>query len=134
MRKQIRAAAVVAVFAVFALGLGGSVAGAVPSVSMDIPFSFIVQDKEMSAGRYEIRTQDGAETELAIKNIRSGETVRVSVVERLANLGVKEPKAVFHKGEDGKSYLSEFHVPRSDGFLVGLHKGKDEHVTVSGKK
>lgn len=130
MRKQIVAAVLAAVFA---LGVAAGVALAAPGVSVDIPFSFIVQDKEMPAGRYEIRTNDNTETKLAIKDVRSGGTVLVPVIERLANIGVKEPKLVFDKMGDGKVYLSEVHVPHTDGFLVGIAKGRETHVTVTGK-
>ena len=48
MRKQILAAVVVGVVA---LGLAGSLAWAAGPVSVNIPFSFIVKDKEMPAGQ-----------------------------------------------------------------------------------
>jgi len=130
MKKQILAAVVVAVFA---LGLAGSLAWAAGAVAVDIPFSFIVKDKEMPAGRYEIRTE--GDTNLAIKNAGGGGTVLVPVMERLADTGGKEPKVVFDKMEDGKSYLSEVHIPGQDGFLLSIAgKGKETHVTVSGKE
>jgi hypothetical protein len=127
MKKQILAAVVVAVFA---LGLAGSLAWAAGAVSVDIPFSFIVKDKEMPAGRYEIREQ--GEVSLAIRGDK-GAQVFVPVIERLADTGGKEPKVIFDKMEDGKSYLSEVHIPGADGYLVGIAKGREKHVTVSGK-
>ena len=128
MKKQILAAVVVAVFA---LGLAGSLAWAAGAISVDIPFSFIVKDKEMPAGRYEIRTE--GESNLAIRGDK-GAQVFVPVIERLADTGGKEPKVVFDKMEDGKTYLSEVHVPGQDGFLVGIAGGKEKHVTVKGKE
>jgi hypothetical protein len=129
MKKQILAAVVVGVFA---LGLAGSLAWAAGAVAVNIPFSFIVKDKELPAGRYEIRVQ--SEASLAIKNADGAGTVLVTVLERLADTGGKEPKVVFDKMEDGKSYLSEVHIPGQDGFLVGIAGGKEKHVTVTGKE
>jgi hypothetical protein len=128
MRKQVLAAVVVAAFA---LGLAGSLAWAAGAVSVDIPFSFIVKDKEMPAGRYAIRTE--GETNLAIRGDKGGQ-VFVLILERLADTGGKEPKVVFDKMEDGKTYLSEVHIPGADGYLVGIAGGKESHVTLSGKE
>ena len=131
MRKQVLAAVVVAVFA---LGLAGSLAWAAGAASVNIPFSFIVKDKEMPAGRYEIQTQGNDDARLAIRSSAGGGTVFALVLERLADTGGKEPKVVFDKMEDGKSYLSEVHIPGQDGFLVGIAGGKEKHVTVTGKE
>jgi hypothetical protein len=128
MRKQVLAAVVVAVFA---LGLAGSLAWAASAISVNIPFSFFAKDKEMPAGQYEIREQ--GETTLAIRGDKSGQ-VLVPVIERLADTGAKEPKLVFDKMQDGKSYLSEVHIPGQDGYLVGIAKGRETHVTVTGKQ
>jgi hypothetical protein len=131
MRKQVLAAVVVAVFA---LGLAGSLAWAADSVvSLDIPFSFIVQDREMPAGHYDIWQygRDGAK--VGIKSTNGWQTF-LPVIERLADTGAKQPKVIFDKMENGKSYLSEIHIPGQDGFLVGIAKGKETHVMVTGKE
>lgn len=103
-------------------------------MAVNVPFSFIVKDKEMPAGRYEIRTFGEDETRLAIRSNEGGGQILVQVIERLADTGATEPKVVFDKMEDGKSYLSEVHMPGMDGFLVGIAKGKETHVTLSGKE
>ena len=131
MRKQI--VAVVAV-AVFALGLAGSLAWAAGAVAVNIPFSFIVKDKELPAGQYEIRTEGNDQSRLTIRSSKGGGTTFALVIERLADTGGKEPKIVFDKTEDGKTYLSEVHIPGQDGYLVGIAGGKEKHVTVSGKE
>ena len=131
MRKQVLAAVVVGVFA---LGLAGSLAWAAGPVSVDVPFSFIVNDKELSAGRYEIRVEGNDESRLVIRSSQGGVSVFALVLERLADTGAKQPKVVFDKMADGKSYLSEVHIPGRDGFLVGIAKGRETHVTVSGKE
>jgi hypothetical protein len=131
MRKQVLAAIVVGVFA---LMLSGSLAWAAAAVSVDIPFSFIVKDKEMPAGRYEIQPEGTDQGALAIRSSRGGGAVFVPVIERLADTGAKQAKVVFDKMQDGKSYLSEVHIPGSDGFLVGIAKGRETHVTVTSKE
>ncbi len=128
MRKQFVTAAAVAVFA---LGLAVSVAWASGSLSVNIPFSFVAKGKEMPAGHYEIRAE-GDETKLTIRG--GNGLVVVPVIERLADTGAKEPKIVFDKTEDGKSFLSEVHIPGRDGFLVGIAKGKETHVVVTGNE
>jgi hypothetical protein len=130
MRKPIVAVAVVAVFA---LGLAGSLAWAAGAVSVNIPFSFIVKDKELPAGRYEIRTEGNDESKLTIRSSQGAGTVFAMVIERLADTGATHSKIVFDKMPDGKVFLSEIHFPGKDGFLVGVAKGKETHVTLTGK-
>jgi len=131
MRKQILA---VVVAGVVSLGLAGSLAWAGDAVSVNVPFSFIVKDKEMPAGRYEIRAEGKDAAKLLIRSSEGGGMVFAVVLERLADTGAKEPKVVFDKTEDGKSYLSEVHIPGQDGFLVGIAGGKEKHVTLPGKE
>ena len=131
MKKQILAAVVVGGLA---LGLAGSLAWASGTMAVKVPFSFVVKDKEMPAGNYEIRVEGSDETKLVIRQSGGGGALVVTVIERLADTGSKEPKVVFDKTEDGKSYLSEVHMPGKDGFLVGIAKGKETHVTLSGKE
>jgi hypothetical protein len=131
MRKQILATVVVGVLA---LGLAGNLAWAAGAVSVNVPFSFIVKDKEMPAGRYEIRAEGNDESRMAIRSNEGGGAVFALVLERLADIGAKEPKVVFDKTEDGKTYLSEVHMVGKDGFLVGIAGGKEKHVTLSGKE
>jgi hypothetical protein len=133
MKKQVLGAVAVVV-GVCALGLAGSLAWAAGPVSVEVPFSFIVNDKELPAGRYEIRVEGNDESRLAIRSSQGGGLVMALVIERLADTGAKQPKVVFDKMQDGKSYLSEVHIPGIDGYLVGIAKGKETHVTVSGKE
>jgi hypothetical protein len=113
------------------LGLTASLAWA-GSVSVSIPFSFLAADKEMPAGQYTITPSSG-EDQLTLRS-NSGGTTMIPVIERLADTGAKQPKIVFDKMDDGKSFLSEVHVPGSDGFLVGISKGREKHVVVTGKE
>jgi hypothetical protein len=131
MRRQVLVAAVVSALA---LGVFGGIAWAAGPISVHIPFAFIVKDKEMPAGTYDILPQGSDEDQIAIRGAKGGPMVTVSVLERLADIGAKQPKLVFDKMADGKSYLSEIHVPGGDGFLVGIAKGREKHVSVNGNQ
>ena len=128
MRRQIVAAVAVGVFA---LGLAVSTAWASGAISVKIPFSFMVKDKEMPAGQYEIRAE-GDQTKLVVKG--TGAMVLVPVIERLADTGAKQPKIVFDKILNGTAVLSEVHMPGQDGFLVGVATARESHVTLTGKE
>jgi hypothetical protein len=127
MRKQV--VAVVGV-CVVALALAGSLAWAAEVIQVDIPFSFIVNDKEMPSGRYQIEPMGGDKSQLAVKG--PGGTVLAKVLERLADTGNKEPKIVFDKVE-GKYRLSEVLFPGKDGYLVGITTGTETHEVITGK-
>ncbi len=127
MRKQIVTAAAVGVFA---LGLAVSTVWAAGAISVKIPFSFMVKDKEMPAGEYQILTEAG-QTKLVVKG--TGTVALVPVIERLADTGAKQPKIVFDKILNGTPVLSEVHIPGEDGFLVGVATAKETHVVLTGK-
>ena len=120
MRKQVLASVVVGVFA---LGLAGSLAWAAGPISVNIPFSFIVKDKEMPAGRYEIRTEGHDERTLAIRSKAGGGQVLVQVIERLADTGAKEPKVIFNKTEDANETAHTDSGIRRDGPCHGVSAG-----------
>ncbi len=130
MKKQVLAVASVCVVA---LALTGSLAWAANTVGVDVPFSFMVKDKEMPAGRYQIRPEGTEMAQLVIRPTGGGGVTMVPVIERLADIGAKEPKVVFDKVE-GKYFLSEVHIPGMDGFLVGIAKGKETHEVLTGKE
>jgi len=130
MRKQVLA--VVVVCAVV-LGLPSGLAWAANSGVVDIPFNFIMKDKEMPAGRYEISLEGSDMSRLVIRAKNPGVAFVVPVMTRLADTGAKEPKVVFDKAGE-KHYLSEIHLPGNDGFAVQGAPGKHTHETVSGKQ
>lgn len=113
------------------LALAAGTAGAAGIMAVDIPFSFVVNDKEMSAGRYEIQPAGSHENRLILRRAGGGGAVVMTVIERLADTGAKEPQVVFDRVES-KNYLSEVHIPGGDGFLVGIAKGRETHVVVKG--
>jgi hypothetical protein len=131
MRKQVGRAVVAAVLA---FGLAGSLAWAGNAVVVNIPFSFMVKDKELPAGRYEFRVESTDNNRLAIRNVDSAGPFMLDVLTRLADVGDTKLRVVFDKTADGKSYLSEVHMPGRDGFLVGISKGREQHVIVTGRE
>ncbi len=120
-------------FAAFvaALLLVGSVASAGVTVVVKVPFPFMLKDKEMPAGRYEIRENGADETSVTVEDLDTGHSGFSLVLTRLADSGAKEPEAVFDKAE-GKYYLSEVRVPGEDGIALVGAPGKHTHVRVSG--
>ena len=118
-----------------ALTFAGSLAWAADVVSVDVPFSFLVakDNKDMPAGRYEIRLEGDDESRLLIRSTTGGRGAVALVLERLADTGAKGSTVVFDKVE-GKRYLSEVHIPGTDGFLVGIAPGKETHEVLTGNK
>jgi hypothetical protein len=131
MRKQILAAVAVGV-AVFALA--GSLAWAENLVETNVPFAFMVNDKEMPAGNYVFRVEESPQNRVVIQSKGGSGNMAVSILTRLANRGDTAPKFYFDKTEDGKHYLSELHVPGIDGFAFPGAPGKHTHDAVAGSK
>jgi hypothetical protein len=130
MRKQfpfVIAACVVGV------ALAAGIAWASATASVNVPFSFMVGDKEMPAGNYEIQAEGSQEAKLLIRSKEGKGSIVVPVIERLADTGSKKVHIVFDKVGD-KHYLSEVHIPGGDGFLVGITKGEEKHEVLTGKE
>jgi hypothetical protein len=129
MKKQVLAAMGVGVLA---LALVGTFAWAAGSAVVNIPFDFIVKDREMPAGRYQITPDDPDQTRLLIQRIGGTERLVVPVMTRLADTGTAEVRVVFDQvGE--KDYLSEVHFPGEDGFALQGAPGKHTHRVLSSK-
>jgi len=128
MRKQVLAAVAVGVFA---LGLAGSLAWAKSAAVVEIPFGFIANDKELPAGRYEMRVESADQNRLAIRNLNGDHTFMLNVLTRLADVGDTKVRVVFDKTEDGKYFLSEVHMPTMDGFALQGAPGKHTHKVLS---
>jgi hypothetical protein len=110
--------------------LVGSVATAATAVVVKVPFSFLVKDKELPAGRYELQEGGSDLGELTIKNLDTGDSVMALIMTRIADMGAKEPQAVFDTAE-GKYYLSEIHIPGTDGIALVGAPGKHTHTKVT---
>jgi hypothetical protein len=131
-RRFFRLVGVVAVL----VGLVAGVASAqgAKKVAFETSFGFVVNDKVMPAGRYEIEALSGqGPTSLVIRSLGSNDKVMVKTITRLADLGGKEPKIVFDKTADTQ-YLAEVHIPGMDGFDVQHAPGEHGHTKVTAKE
>lgn len=109
-------------------GAGFAASGIAASVK--IPFAFMVKDKEMPAGRYEIRVEgDGSRLVMQGADGSAGPTI-LPVLTRLAELGGTQVDVVFDNA-DGKHYLSEVHLPGRDGFALPGAPGAHTHTKVT---
>ncbi len=110
-----------------------SAALAAEAMAVDIPFDFVVGQKAMPAGHYEVQPTGDHLDRLIVKGTGTPGVFVAPVLERLANVGSEKPKLVFDKLE-GKYILSEAHYPGMDGFLVGIAGGKESHEVITGSK
>jgi hypothetical protein len=119
---------------VFGLVAGVAEAQSTKKVQFETSFSFVLNDKEMPAGRYEFeaKTGQGAGT-LVLRNLGTNDRTIVQAITRLADLGGTQPQIVFDKTES-KSYLAEVHIPGMDGFDVQHAPGEHGHMKVTGKQ
>ena len=118
------------------VGLVAGVASAqgTKKIAFETSFGFVVNDKVMPAGRYEIEALTGqGPTSLVIRNLGTNDKMIVKTVTRLADLGGKEPTIVFDKTADAQ-YLAEVHVPGMDGFDVQHAPGEHGHTKVTAKE
>jgi len=126
-----RFVSVVGVAAVlFGLVAGVASAQSAKKVQFETSFSFLVNDKEMPAGRYQLEAVSGqGPSMLTLRNLQSNSSTVVKVATRLADLGGKEARIVFDKTKDA-SYLAEVHIPGIDGFDVQHAPGEHGHTTL----
>jgi len=126
---------VVGVVAVL-VGLVAGVASAqgAKKFSFETSFAFLLNDKEMPAGRYEFEALSGqGPNALTVRNLQSGDKMIVKAVTRLADLGGAEPQIVFDK-TGTVYYLAEIHVPGIDGFDIQHAPGEHSHAKVTAKQ
>jgi hypothetical protein len=111
--------------------LASTVASAAVVVVFKVPFSFMVKDKELPAGRYEIREAGPDLEQVEVENLETGGVMTSMVMTRLADTGAKTAEVVFDKAE-GKYYLSEFRDPGLDGVAIAGAPGKHTHERITG--
>jgi hypothetical protein len=120
-----------ALAAVLGLTRGLAAAQSTMPVQFTIPFSFLVGDREFPPGRYEVRPEGTGFTQLTLRNIDDGTKIVLPVATRPAERGDADPQVVFDKtGET--HYLSEIHVPGSDGHAVKGAPGEHKHERLVG--
>lgn len=113
--------------------LGATAWAAGPMMKIDIPFDFTVGDMTVPAGSYVLMLDGANKSTVALKRDNSGQVTRPTVVTRLADLGVSEPKFVFDTVGD-THYLSEIHIPGMDGYALQGAPVEHGHELLSGTK
>jgi hypothetical protein len=133
MSKRVISVVGVAVV-LFGLVAGVASAQSAKKIQFETSFSFVLNDKEMPAGRYQLEAQSGqGPASLVLRNLGTNDKTIVKVITRLADLGGSEPKIVFDKTVD-KQYLAEVHIPGIDGFDVQHAPGEHSHTKVTAKE
>jgi hypothetical protein len=129
MSKRVISVVGVAVV-LFGLVAGVASAQSAKKIQFETSFSFVLNDKEMPAGRYQVEAQSGqGPASLVLRNMGTNEKAIVKVITRLADLGGSEPKIVFDKTAS-MQYLAEIHIPGMDGFDVQHAPGDHSHTTL----
>jgi hypothetical protein len=118
----------------FALVAGVASAQSAKKVQFETSFSFLVNDKEMPAGRYQVEAlMSQGPTPLVLRNLKTNESVAVKVITRLADLAGSEPQIIFDKTQDAH-FLAEVHYPGMDGFAIQGAPGVHGHEKVAAKQ
>jgi hypothetical protein len=101
---------------------------------LDIPFKFMVGEKEMPAGKYEFVKQAAEQSSFLLRNLDTNKAIFVPIVERLAETSPLEKhkaRVVFDAVGDRK-FLSElWPADNADGYLVGMTKGEEKHEVLT---
>jgi hypothetical protein len=114
-----------------AILLAGSVASAAVVVIVSVPFSFMVGEKELPPGRYEVRQDGPGLQQITVQNLGNGAKAVALAFTRLADTGTKDAKTVFDNA-DGKYYLAEVHIPGLDGVALTGAPGRHTHTSITG--
>ena len=102
-----------------------------PKATADISFSFHAGDKVLPAGLYDFKA-DVAKSTIRVLNIKTNESIMVSVLTRISQREGNETLVVFDQVKD-QYYLSEIHMPGVDGFHLQGAPGPHNHVTIKAK-
>ncbi len=107
----------------FILAVGPGVAAAQDTLSVNIPFAFILNGKTNDAGEYTVRVTE-AQSEVWLTPAKGTGSV-AAVITRLAASASDDARVVFDK-VGNTNYLSEVWLPGFDGYLV--YAAKEAHV------
>lgn len=131
-KRVVRVVGIAAVL--FGLIAGVASAQSAKKIQFETSFAFLVNDKEMPAGRYQLEAASSqGPSMLTLLNLQSNDKMVVKVATRLADLGGSEPQIVFDKTKDA-NYLAEVHIPGIDGFDVQHAPGEHSHTKVPAKQ
>jgi len=99
---------------------------------INVQQKFMVNEKEMPAGKYEFVKPAAGPNHLMLRNRDTGKSVQLDVVERLAHTGSPDApgRVVFNSIGDQK-LLSEFWASGDeDGYLLQVTKKEHKHETL----
>jgi hypothetical protein len=119
--------------------LFGALAGVVLAqegqrMNFETSFAFLLNDKEMPAGQYQLEALQGqGPSVLTLRNLQTNDKTIVKAITRLADLGGSEPQVVFDKTANAY-YLAEAHFPGIDGFDLQHAPGEHSHTRVPAKQ
>jgi hypothetical protein len=103
-------------------------------INFETSFAFLLNGKQMPAGRYQIEALPGqGPSMLTLRNLQTNDRMTVKPITRLADLGGSEPQVVFDKTQDAY-YLAEVHIPGIDGFDIEHAPGEHSHAKVTAKQ
>lgn len=97
--------------------LGGAAWAAEHVMTVDIPFDFAVEAGTLPAGTYDVVVNGPGSGSIVLRDSRTGEATRLSIVTRLADVGRNKAYLAFDKVADTHT-LAEIHIPKRDGYAL----------------
>ena len=101
-------------------------------VNVNVPFKFMVDQREMPAGEYKFRMDQDGLSSLSLRD--SASTHRLRVITRLARTDSKQPagaRLVFDTVGEQKFLCEVWPDGREEGYLVHSQKGKHGREVVN---
>jgi len=96
------------------------------------PVQYHSKRQGVTAGCYEFKPEGPAQNHVTTRNPDTSETFVVPVVTRLADTGSAKAQIAFDVAE-GEHYLSEVHIPGTDGYAFQGASGQRSHAVVTPK-
>ncbi len=105
---------------------------AISTWNVNVPFKFMVGQKEMPAGEYQFRKEPSS-SYISMRGSESKQSVNLPVITRLARMDSKQnagARLVFDTAGGKKSLSEVWPQGTEDGYLVSAKKGKHGHDIV----
>ncbi len=107
------------------------------TITVDMPYPFIVEGKQLPAGAYSIEPTDQYGKTLTIRSADDKQVIQAIVLTRIAGAGQglsTEPKVVLDKFDGDRYVLSEVFFQGEDGFLLtGANNSPHKHEMIKAK-
>jgi hypothetical protein len=119
MKIRSLAAYALVLCALIAMGSGAvtALADTGGKTTFNIGFEFSAGDTTFPAGNYELSPGKPTQFTMTIRNVDGGKTSVAHISSRLAPRNSGKAELVFDQ-EAGKMYLSEVHIPGTDGYYI----------------